>query len=73
MLFVLPGAHGLRCSSGCSGFYGEHPSLTDLDQGDLKMTTDFRSVYATAIEEWMGYDPASGVLKADFKGLGILR
>ena len=31
------------------GFYGQPPSLTDLDDGNLKMTTDFRRVYATAI------------------------
>lgn len=38
------------------GVYGKHPSLTDLDNGDLKFTTDFRSVYATAIERWLGAD-----------------
>src|ERR1700687_2849731 len=27
------------------GFYGEEPSLTDLDDGDLKGTTDFRDIY----------------------------
>ena len=30
------------------------PSLTDLDQGDLKHSIDFRSVYATVIEKWLG-------------------
>lgn len=34
------------------GLYGKHPSLTDLDDGDLKMTTDFRSVYGTVVEKW---------------------
>ncbi len=53
------------------GFYGRHPSLTDLDEGDLKMTTDFRSVYATMIKEWMGWDDARSVLKADFPTLGV--
>lgn len=53
------------------GFYGEHPSLTDLDDGDLKMTTDFRSVYATMIKEWMAYDDTRSVLKGDFPTLGI--
>jgi len=53
------------------GFYSERPSLTDLDEGDLKMTTDFRSVYATMIKEWMGFDDAKSVLKADFETLGI--
>ena len=39
------------------GIYGEHPSLTDLDHGDLKFSTDFRAVYATVIEKWLGRDP----------------
>lgn len=36
------------------GLYGQYPSLTDLDQGDLKAGTDFRQVYATVIENWLG-------------------
>ena len=36
------------------GLYGEYPSLTDLDQGDLKFSTDFRSVYATVLDRWLG-------------------
>jgi uncharacterized protein (DUF1501 family) len=32
------------------GYYGEQPSLTDLDQGDLKHNVDFRSIYATLLE-----------------------
>ena len=53
------------------GFHGKTPSLTDLDDGNLKMTTDFRSVYATAIEEWMGYDDSASILKGDFEPLGV--
>ncbi len=53
------------------GFYSEHPSLTDLDDGDLKMTTDFRSVYATMLKEWMGHDDTKSVLKGDFPSLGV--
>jgi uncharacterized protein (DUF1501 family) len=52
------------------GFYGRPPSLTDLDDGNLKMTTDFRSVYATAIKEWLGYDDTDVVLKGRFDALG---
>jgi uncharacterized protein (DUF1501 family) len=52
------------------GFYGRHPSLTDLDDGNLKMTTDFRRVYATAIKEWLGYDDTETVLKGSFEPLG---
>jgi uncharacterized protein (DUF1501 family) len=36
------------------GLYGKHPSLVDLDDGDLEFTTDFRRVYATLIEGWFG-------------------
>jgi len=45
-------------SSVKGGIYGKHPSLTDLDDGDLKHTTDFRSVYGTVIEKWFGADQA---------------
>ena len=53
------------------GFYGEHPSLTDLDDGNLKMTTDFRRVYATMIEDWMHYADTSALLKGDYSPLDI--
>ena len=53
------------------GFYGQHPSLTDLDDGNLKMTTDFRRVYATMIKEWLGYDDTQTVLKGRFEPLGV--
>ena len=55
------------------GFHGEHPSLTDLDDGNLKMTTDFRSVYATMLQEWMGFgaEDSEAVLKGDYAPLGI--
>lgn len=36
------------------GIYGEPPNLDDLDFGDLKCTTDFRSVYATVLDGWLG-------------------
>ncbi len=34
------------------GWYGEYPSLTDLDRGDLQYTTDFRDLYATLQQDW---------------------
>ena len=39
------------------GFYGAQPSLTDLDDGDLKATTDFRDVYATMLSDVLNADP----------------
>jgi uncharacterized protein (DUF1501 family) len=53
------------------GFYGRHPSLTDLDDGNMKMTTDFRRVYATAIKEWLGYADTEAILKGRFAPLGV--
>jgi uncharacterized protein (DUF1501 family) len=53
------------------GFYGAHPSLTDLDDGNMRMTTDFRRVYSTVIKEWLGYDDTASVLKGQFEPLGV--
>ena len=33
------------------GMYGEQPSLNNLYKGDLAVTTDFRDIYATLLEE----------------------
>jgi len=43
------------------GFYGEEPSLTDLDNGDLKFTTDFRDVYCELLSRTVGADPTPSV------------
>jgi len=43
------------------GFYGEEPSLTNLDNGDLKFTTDFRDVYHELLERTVGTDPTPAV------------
>jgi len=41
-----------------NGFINSHPSLTDLDEdGNLNFTTDFRSIYATVLEDWLCLDP----------------
>ena len=43
------------------GFYGTYPSLKPSDQeegGNLKFSTDFRSVYSTILDDWMGMNPA---------------
>jgi uncharacterized protein (DUF1501 family) len=39
------------------GLYGGYPNLADLDDGDLAVTTDFRSVYAAVVEATFGVDP----------------
>lgn len=53
------------------GLFGKYPSLTDLDHGDLKFNTDFRSVYASALENWLGA-PSAAVLGRTFPVLPIV-
>jgi uncharacterized protein (DUF1501 family) len=49
------------------GHYGELPSLTDLAVGDnLDYTTDFRRVYQTMTQEWLGYADDGALLNGNF-------
>jgi uncharacterized protein (DUF1501 family) len=59
-------------STVASGVHGQHPSLTDLDQGDLKYQIDFRSVYATVLEKWMSVR-SEGILGGHYPSVDILR
>src|ERR1700726_3981147 len=63
-MFVLGGAVK-------AGLFGKHPSLTDLDRGDLKYNTDFRSVYGTVLDRWLKA-PSEIVLGRKFPALGIV-
>jgi uncharacterized protein (DUF1501 family) len=47
-------------------FFGQQPSLTDLDNGDLRFHTDFRDVYATLLEDVLGAD--AGRILGDHQG-----
>ncbi|MBU7320055.1 DUF1501 domain-containing protein [Paenibacillus oleatilyticus] len=53
------------------GLYGVMPSLTNLDNGDLKYQVDFRSVYYTVIDQWLQGD-AAGVLGKTYERLGFV-
>jgi uncharacterized protein (DUF1501 family) len=53
------------------GLYGRHPSFDDLDDGDIKYTVDFRSVYATVLEKWLGHS-SQGIIVGDFPTLTLL-
>ena len=56
------------------GFYGEQPSLaaTELDiAGNVRFKVDFREVYATIIDKWLGADSRS-VLGAGFPHAGFI-
>jgi uncharacterized protein (DUF1501 family) len=41
------------------GHYGEYPSLKagDLVQGDLNPSMDFRGIYSTILDKWLGLNP----------------
>jgi len=38
------------------GLVGPHPSLTDLDNGGMRFHTDFRRLYATLLDRWLGFE-----------------
>ncbi len=53
-----------------AGLVGTAPSLLDLDRGDLKVEFDFRRVYATVLEEWLGL-PSKTALGGTFAHLSL--
>ncbi|HXX41716.1 MAG TPA: DUF1501 domain-containing protein [Chthoniobacterales bacterium] len=53
------------------GLFGKYPSLIDLDHGDLKFNTDFRSVYGTVLDQWLKA-PSQAVLGRKFPALGLV-
>ncbi|MBK8966384.1 MAG: DUF1501 domain-containing protein [Saprospiraceae bacterium] len=53
------------------GLLNALPTLTDLDEGDLKFNVDFRQVYATLLERWLGTD-AGPILGKRFELLGFV-
>ena len=53
------------------GIVGRHPSLTDLDSGDLKWGIAFRSVYATVLQNWL-QTPSKPILGSQFPVLPVL-
>ncbi|NNC95014.1 MAG: DUF1501 domain-containing protein [Chitinophagales bacterium] len=54
-----------------AGIYNETPDLNNLDSGDLKFKTDFRSVYATVLENWLGSN-SQAILGREFDKLKFI-
>jgi uncharacterized protein (DUF1501 family) len=56
------------------GLVGATPSLLDLDpkHGDLKMSVDFRQLYATVLQDWLGL-PAKTAVGGDFEKLPLFK
>jgi uncharacterized protein (DUF1501 family) len=54
------------------GLVGDHPSMKDLDDGDLRYTLDFRSVYAGVLDQWMKAD-SKQVLEGRYRAAEVVR
>lgn len=54
------------------GLIGPHPSLTDLDNGGPRFHTDFRRVYATVLDRWLGFD-SEAVLGVRYESIPVLQ
>jgi uncharacterized protein (DUF1501 family) len=55
-----------------AGLHGPYPDLTRLEDGDPRHAIDFRAVYATLLDRWLGI-PSRDVLSAGFEPLPLLR
>jgi uncharacterized protein (DUF1501 family) len=53
------------------GQYGKVPSLTELRDDNLVYTTDYRRIYSTAINKWMGHGDVASVLRGEFEPLPL--
>jgi uncharacterized protein (DUF1501 family) len=53
------------------GLFGDTPRLLDLEAGDLRMSVDFRRVYAAVLRDWLNVHPQS-VLAGDLEPLNVL-
>ena len=54
------------------GIYGDDPILSSLDDnGDLQFGIDFRAVYGTILDGWMGGDSKT-ILNGSFERLPFL-
>jgi uncharacterized protein (DUF1501 family) len=55
-----------------AGVVGKHPSLTELEMGNLKHHTDFRQVYAGILDTWLGVS-SKDVLGGEYKAVEIFK
>jgi uncharacterized protein (DUF1501 family) len=54
-----------------AGLIGKQPNLATLDDGNLKFDTDFRQVYATLLDRWLGVS-SKEVLGSEFKHVELM-
>jgi uncharacterized protein (DUF1501 family) len=64
-LFVAgPGVNG--------GLHGKHPSLTDLSEGDIQHSVDFRSVYGSILQDWLKAPELKPILGAAYPKMNLI-
>lgn len=54
-----------------AGLHGEMPSLSDLENGDLRFATDFRQVYAAVLDQWLHLPRPDGI--KEFQAIPAVR
>jgi uncharacterized protein (DUF1501 family) len=54
-----------------AGAVGEHPSLKDLEMGNLKFGIDLRQVYGTILDKWLGVS-SKDVIGGSFKPVELI-
>lgn len=58
------------------GIVGDHPSLTDLDDGDLKVSLDYRRIYNAVLQDWMELpetrNPEDAIILGEYPALSNL-
>jgi uncharacterized protein (DUF1501 family) len=54
------------------GLHGTQPSLTDLSEGDIKHTVDFRSIYGTVLSDWLKAPDVKPILGANYPKMGLI-
>jgi uncharacterized protein (DUF1501 family) len=61
--------------AGCGikgGLHGTHPSLSDLSEGDIKHTVDFRSVYGTLLTDWLKAPQMKPILGGNYPKMDLI-
>ena len=67
--FMLAVGNMLKPKTDGLGFFGKHTNLTDLDDGRYQpVNTDFRSVYAEALEKLFAFNPYQSKIFPGYKG-----
>jgi uncharacterized protein (DUF1501 family) len=56
-----------------AGLYGQYPSLTDLEDGDMKFTMDYRALYHQITSDWLGDSAAKWHAFADARLSNLIK